>query len=282
MKIFEAINEATKILSSSDTPLLDAQLLLENVINKDRIYIYMNREKELSNNEIEKFFNLVERRKNGEPVSYILGYKEFMSLNFKVEKGVLIPRPDTEILVEEVLKNLKDKKSPIVVDVGCGSGAISISIAKYKKDALVYALDIMDVPLRVTEENSKLNGTYDRVYVIKSDMLKSLDKTLYGKVDVIVSNPPYIKGSDINDLMKDVKDYEPYEALYGGEDGLYFYKNITSQALPYLKSGGFIAYEIGYDQGFEVQNILKENGFYDVLCIRDLAGLDRVVLGWRR
>ncbi|MCX7883512.1 MAG: peptide chain release factor N(5)-glutamine methyltransferase [Caloramator sp.] len=282
MKIFEAINEATKILSSSTTPLLDAQLLLESVLKKNRIYIYMSRDRELTDCEIEKFFDLLERRKKGEPISYILGYKEFMSLNFKVEKGVLIPRPDTEILVEEVLKNLKDKKNPILVDVGCGSGAISISIAKYKEDALVYSLDIMDVPLKVTKENAIINDVEDRVHVIKSDILKSLDKTLYGEVDVIVSNPPYIKGDVIPTLMKDVKDYEPYEALYGGEDGLYFYRNITREALPYLKSGGFIAYEIGYDQGFEVQNILKENGFYDVCCIRDLAGLDRVVLGWRR
>lgn len=282
MKIFEAVNEAAKILSSSTTPLLDAQLLLESVLKKDRIYIYMNRDRELTDCEIEKFFDLLERRKKGEPISYILGYKEFMSLNFKVEKGVLIPRPDTEILVEEVLKNLKDKKSPIIVDVGCGSGAISISIAKYKEDALVYSLDIMDVPLKITKENAIINDVEDRVHVIKSDILKSLDKTLYGEVDVIVSNPPYIKGDVIPTLMKDVKDYEPYEALYGGEDGLYFYRNITREALPYLKSGGFIAYEIGHDQGFEVQNILKENGFYDVCCIRDLAGLDRVVLGWRR
>ncbi|SKA75870.1 release factor glutamine methyltransferase [Caloramator quimbayensis] len=282
MKIYEAINKAVQILSNSTSPLLDAQILLESVLEKDRIYIYMNRDKDISDSEVEKFFNLVERRKNGEPISYILGYKEFMSLKFKVEKGVLIPRPDTEVLVEEVLKNIKDKKNPIIVDVGCGSGAISVSIAKYKEDALIYALDIMDVPLKVTFENARLYGVEKRVHVIKSDMLKSLDKTLYDKVDVLVSNPPYIKWDIIPTLMKDVKDYEPYEALYGGEDGLYFYRNITREALPFIKSGGFIAYEIGHDQGFQVQNILKENEFYNICCIKDLAGLDRVVTGWRR
>ncbi|QCX33391.1 peptide chain release factor N(5)-glutamine methyltransferase [Caloramator sp. E03] len=281
MKVYEALNLAKRMLDNSSTPQLDAEVLLSNLLEKDRVYLYINRDKELSEDVLNKFLSKIERRKKGEPVSYITGYKEFMSLNFKVKEGVLIPRPDTEILVEKVLENVKDIKSPIIVDVGCGSGAISVSIARYKKDAIVYALDIMDIPLEVTKENSKLNGVEEKVIVLKSDILKGLSKELYGKVDVIVSNPPYIRGEVIPNLMEDVKNYEPYEALYGGEDGLYFYKNITKESMPFLKDNGFIAYEIGHDQGYDVQNILKNSGFYKTLCFKDLAGHDRAVLGWR-
>jgi release factor glutamine methyltransferase len=136
-----------------------------------------------------------------------------MSMDFAVRPGVLIPRPDTEILVEEVLKNLNNINMPLIVDVGCGSGAISVSLAKYKTDAFVYALDIMDIPLEVTRENAENNEVGDRIKILKSDMLKGLDLSLGNRIDVIVSNPPYIKDDIIPALMKDVKDYEPYEAL---------------------------------------------------------------------
>lgn len=137
MKVYEALNLAKRMLDNSSTPQLDAEVLLSNLLEKDRVYLYINRDKELSEDVLNKFLSKIERRKKGEPVSYITGYKEFMSLNFKVKEGVLIPRPDTEILVEKVLENVKDIKSPIIVDVGCGSGAISVSIARYKKDAIV-------------------------------------------------------------------------------------------------------------------------------------------------
>lgn len=282
MKIFEAVKKAAIMINNSDTPQLDAEVILSHILNKDRIYLYLNREKTLDEKTIEAFFEMIERRKNGEPVSYITGTKEFMSLEFIVKPGVLIPRGDTEVLVEEVLKNIKGLKKPIVVDVGCGSGAISVSIAKYKSDAVVYAIDIMDIPLETTRENAEKNGVLDRVNIIKSNMLCSLDRALYNKVDAVVSNPPYIKKEIIPTLMKDIKDYEPYEALCGGEDGLDFYRKITEESLNFIKPGGFLAYEIGHDQKEDVIKILDKAGFADIDCIKDFAGLDRVVAGWRR
>jgi release factor glutamine methyltransferase len=185
VKIFEAIKEACNKLNGFNLPQLDAEVILSHVLQKDKIYIYINRDMELENSIAEEFFKMIERRKNGEPVQYIVGKQEFMSLDFIVKPGVLIPRGDTEVLVEEVLKNMNGMESPLVVDVGCGSGAISVSIAKYRSDALVYAIDKMDIPLEVTVINAEKNRVFDRVHKVKSDMLTSLDKSLFNSIDVI-------------------------------------------------------------------------------------------------
>jgi release factor glutamine methyltransferase len=282
VKIFEAIKEACNKLNGFNSPQLDAEVILSHVLQKDKIYIYINRDMELENSIAEEFFEMIERRKNGEPVQYIVGKQEFMSLDFIVKPGVLIPRGDTEVLVEEVLKNMNGMGNPLVVDVGCGSGAISVSIAKYKPDALVYAIDKMDIPLEITVINAEKNQVFDRIHIVKSDMLTSLDKSLFNSIDVIISNPPYIREDVIPTLMREVRDFEPYLALSGGIDGLYFYREITMQSLDFIKSGGFIAFEIGYDQGEDVKNILIENGYGNVYCTKDLAGYDRVVTGWRK
>lgn len=282
MKIFEAIKEACNILNGSNLPQLDAEVILSHVLQKDKIYLYINRDRELEDSIAEEFFRLIERRKNGEPVQYIVGKQEFMSLDFIVKPGVLIPRGDTEILVEETLKNMNEIKNPTVVDVGCGSGAISVSIAKYRPDSLVYAIDKMDIPLEVTGINAESNEVSDRMHRIKSNMLESLDKSLFNAIDVIISNPPYIREEVIPTLMKEVRNFEPHVALSGGIDGLYFYREITIQSLNFIKPGGFIAFEIGYDQGVDVKNILIENGYSNVYCTKDLAGNDRVVTGWRK
>lgn len=282
MKIFEAVKKAKEIIKDVDTPQLDAEVILSHILGKDRMYLHLNRDKVLSDTETSCFFAMIERRKKREPVQYIIGTQEFMGIDFLVKEGVLVPRGDTEILVEETLKLLEKLQNPLVVDVGCGSGAISVSIAKYKEDAQVYALDIESTPLEVTEINAKKNCVDNRVKVIKSDMLSALNKEFEGKVDAIISNPPYIKEEVISTLMEEVKDFEPYSALSGGKDGLYFYREITKQSLKFLKENGFIAYEIGHDQREEVATILRNNGFCGIICIKDLAGLDRVIIGWRR
>lgn len=282
MKIFQLIKEACNILNGINLPQLDAEVILSYVHKRDRIYLYMNRDSELGEDIVNEFFKLIERRKNGEPVQYIVGKQEFMSLDFIVRPGVLIPRGDTEILVEEALKKLEGMKNPIVVDVGCGSGAISVSIARYRADATIYALDILDTPLEVTGINAEKNGVRDRINIIKSDMLSGLDKKLINSIDAIISNPPYIREDVVPNLMREVRDFEPHTALSGGVDGLYFYREITKEALSFIKPSGFIAYEIGYDQGVEVKNILMKNGFSDVYSLKDLSGNDRVVMGWRK
>lgn len=281
MKIFEAIKEAINILKDTETPQLDAEVLLCFLLQRERIYLYLNRMEELDVDIVDNFFKLVDRRKMGEPVQYITGHQEFMSLDFYVKPGVLIPRGDTEILVEEVLKRIDSFKNPVVADVGCGSGAISVSIAKYKDDAIVYALDIMPIPLEITKINAEKNGVYERVKVLQSDKLSALEEKTE-EIDVIVSNPPYIREDVIKTLMTEVRDFEPHTALSGGVDGLYFYREITKQAARLLKQGGLLAYEIGHDQRIDVTRILVENGFEKIEFFKDYAGHDRVVLGWKK
>lgn len=281
MKIFQLVKMAKDYLNEVDTPQLDAEVILSNLLGKDRMFLYLNRDMEISEELEETFKTLIERRKNGEPVQYITGKQEFMSLDFFVKSGVLIPRGDTEILVEEVLNNIKEVRNPKVVDIGCGSGAISVSIALYRSDAEVYALDINEVPLEVTGINANKNGVMERVKIIKSDILKNLPWNLLNNIDVVVSNPPYIRDEVIPGLMREVRDFEPYSALSGGIDGLYFYREITLQCLEFLKKNGLLAYEIGHDQKEEVMGILFENGFQEIRCIKDLAGNDRVVVGRR-
>ena len=280
MNIGEVLKYAYDILKKEniDTYMLDAQLLLQKVLKKDKLFIILNRNETLSKDEEEEFLKLINLRKDKMPVKYILGECEFMGLNFYVKEGVLIPRADTEILVEEVIKEIKENNYNRICDVCCGSGAIGVSIGKYIENSTVDCYDISDIAIEVTGKNIERFSLKDRVTVEKSDLLTVAIKQ-NKKFDVIVSNPPYIKEEVIPTLMEDVKDYEPYIALCGGIDGLDFYRKITNQSLEILENNGLLAFEIGYDQGEAVKELLIENGFTDVRVINDLAGLNRVVIG---
>ena len=280
MNIGEVLKYAYDILKKEniDTYMLDAQLLLQKVLKKDKLFIILNRNETLSKDEEEEFLKLINLRKDKMPVKYILGECEFMGLNFYVKEGVLIPRADTEILVEEVIKEIKENNYNRICDVCCGSGAIGVSIGKYIENSTVDCYDISDIAIEVTGKNIERFSLKDRVTVEKSDLLTVSIKQ-NKKFDVIVSNPPYIKEEVIPTLMEDVKDYEPYIALCGGIDGLDFYRKITNQSLEILENDGLLAFEIGYDQGEAVKELLIENGFTDVRVINDLAGLNRVVIG---
>ena len=210
------------------------------------------------------------------PIKYILGECEFMGMNFIVKPGVLIPRPDTEILVEEVIKNIKEKGYTNICDVCSGSGAIGIAIAEFIKSSKVVLYDISREALSVSKMNIKRFDLSVRVNEELSDLLQvAINQNK--KFEVIVSNPPYIKQSVIPTLMDDVKNYEPLIALSGGEDGLYFYRRITEESLQVLEKGGLLAFEIGYDQRKEVENILLKSGYKIIECIKDLSGNDRVI-----
>ncbi|KGM96270.1 SAM-dependent methyltransferase [Clostridium novyi A str. 4552] len=282
MTIGEALKYAYYILKREniDTYMLDAQLLLQKVLKKDKLFIILNRSETISNNDKEEFIKLINLRKDKMPVKYILGECEFMGLSFTIKEGVLIPRADTEILVEEVIKEIKSKGYTKICDVCCGSGAIGISIGKYIENSIVHCYDISDIAIEVTKENINKFSLEDRVNVRKSDLL-TVAKEENKKFDIIVSNPPYIKEEVIPTLMDDVKEYEPYIALCGGVDGLDFYKKITNQSLQLLEDDGLLAFEIGYDQGEEVKELLIKNGFSSVRVINDLAGLNRVAIGKR-
>lgn len=276
--IGELVNLGTKELEGIDTARLDTQLLLGKVLNKDKLYIITNSSEKVSAEVEEEFLELIEKRKKRMPIKYILGETEFMGLNFMVQEGVLIPRGDTEILVEEVLNNIGEEEELKICDLCCGSGAIGIALAHFRKNIKVDSIDKFNVPQITTIKNIKKNNLEDRVKFIRSDLLEEVILQ-NEKYDIIVSNPPYIKSSEIETLMKDVKDYEPETALDGGDDGLIFYRKIVEQSKKLLINKKILAFEIGYDQGEDVKELMISNGFLNVRIIKDLAGLDRVVIG---
>ena len=278
--IEELINTGTKTLKDSgiDTARLDSELLLGNVIDKERLYLITHKEETVSKEQCAKFFDMIEKRRKKMPVKYILNKCEFMGIDLHVEEGVLIPRDDTELLVDEVLKNIKEDSEMQVCDLCCGSGAIGISLAYLRKNIKVDVLDYYPIPEKVTLINIKKHNLQDRVSFIKSDLLQ-VPIGNSKKYDIIVSNPPYIEEEEIGKLMDDVQKYEPHTALSGGTDGLDFYRKIVSQSIDVLKENGILAFEIGYNQGEAVKSLMEENNFKDVNVIKDFASLDRIVIG---
>ena len=266
MNIGSLLNLATKMLKSKeiDTARLDSQLILGNVLSKDKIYLMINSSEEVEKEKEEEFLNLINKRMENMPVRYILGEVDFMGLDFYIEEGVLIPRSDTEVLVEEVLKIIEEDEKLYVCD--------------YRKNIMVDLIDFYEKPEKISKKNIIKNNLENQVKFIKSDLLKEPIKELK-KYDIIVSNPPYIKEDVIETLMDDVKNYEPRSALSGGDSGLIFYERIVEESKKVLKENGILAFEIGYDQGDSVSNIMKNNGYIDIKVVKDLAGLDRVVIG---
>jgi release factor-specific protein-(glutamine-N5) methyltransferase len=278
VNISKLLDRGTVELTGIDTARLDSQLLLGKVLQKSKLHIITNFEEIVPKEKIEEYLQLIHKRKNRMPVKYILGECDFMGLDFNVEEGVLIPRSDTEVLVEEVLKLIKEDDELQVCDLCCGSGAIGIALAHYRENIHVDSVDYYEIPEKVTKDNISKNNLSGRVTFIKSDLLK--DIIITGKqYNIIVSNPPYIKSKEIETLMSDVKDYEPALALDGGKDGLKFYRRIVEESKNTLIEGGILAFEIGYDQGKDVKTLMELNGFEEIVVHQDLAGLDRVVLG---
>ncbi len=278
--IEQLLNEGTEVLKSVniDTARLDCELLLGNIINKERIYLITHKEEAVDKNKEKQFVELLNKRKEKMPIKYILKKCDFYGIDLYVEEGVLIPRGDTEILVDEVLKRIPSEGEFKICDLCCGSGAIGISIACNRKDSFVDLIDYYDIPEKVTLINIEKNNVKDNTKFIKSNLLEQSikEKSVY---DVIVSNPPYIEEKEINNLMDDVKKYEPHTALSGGEDGLDFYKKIVEQSKKVLKKDGILAFEIGYNQGDSVKILMSENNYENVEIIKDFAGLDRIVIG---
>ncbi|KAB3530879.1 peptide chain release factor N(5)-glutamine methyltransferase [Alkaliphilus serpentinus] len=288
MKLLDLLKAAEDRLFNKGikTPRLDAEVLLCHLLEVERIQLHIYPEREISREICRKFWMLIEKRLMGMPIQYIVNRQEFMGLNFFVEEGVLIPRGDTEILVEEVIDLLNQYEKPQllkVAEVGTGSGAISISLAVMIEKIRVYSIDVSEKALEVAKKNAIINKVDDKIKFILGDRLYPLmGDNLNEGYQLIVSNPPYIRSKEIENLGPEVKLYEPHLALDGGEDGLDFYVNITASARDLLVDNGWLAFEIGFDQGRDVENILKSNSFKDVRVIKDLAGLDRVVVGrWK-
>lgn len=273
-------------------PLLDAQILLMHVLDVEKLYLYTHNNQLVKREAVEKFLELIDQRKKRYPLQYIIGKQEFMGLDFKVREGVLVPRPDTEILVEKIIelvevgyfKEKEDKKEDIrIVDIGTGSGAITLSLAHFIKNSFVYSVDISKLALSVAGENAKLHDLESQVKFLNGSLLEPLiDENLEGKVDILVSNPPYIPTKTIEKLQREVSTYEPKLALDGGEDGLDFYRKIIDQSARFLAKRSIIAFEIGHDQANDIKNLLKVTGNFDkISLVTDLSGLDRVIIGQR-
>lgn len=267
-----------KIRNSSDYKkfgLCDADivLILMKVLRVSKTQLIMG-EREVTESEEKEICGLIKRLVCGEPVQYLIKECEFMSLKFYVEEGVLIPRADTEVLTEAVIERLDSDKKLKIADMCCGSGCVGISIAHFLKKSQVHFYDFSEKALCITEKNAE-NILKNREYTISEmNLLKDFPNDIY---DCIVSNPPYIKTSEIERLENKVKCYEPYDALNGGYDGLMFYRRISQMAK--IRKGGLIAFEIGFDQGCDVAEILKQNGYSDIEIINDIEDRNRVVLG---
>ncbi len=256
---------------------LEARLLLEHVCGTGRNDLLVHGDRLVEDVQCNSYEQLLTGRADRIPLQYLTGCQEFMGLNFAADRHVLIPRQDTEILVEEVLKNLHDGME--ILDMCTGSGCILISLLRYSNDCAGLGVDISGGALRVAEKNAQniLSGFSGKVRFLESDLFENVEEMF----DVIVSNPPYIPAGDMEGLMPEVRDYEPRIALDGGEDGLVFYRKILEESRSHLKKGGMLFFEIGYDQGRAVSKMMRETGFLDVQVRKDYAGLDRVVFGTR-
>jgi len=259
-----------------DSPRLDAEVLLSHVLQKERIYLYIHFDEPLEAAELAAFREMVKKRVQRIPVAYIVGAREFMGLRFAVSPAVLIPRPDTEILVEAVIERLKDKSQIKFVDIGTGSGAIVLSLLHYLPLACAVAVDISQDALAVATENAETLLVKDRVDFYQGDIYEPLAAE---KFDAIVSNPPYIPNADIAELEPEVKEFEPYGALAGGLDGLDFYRRLIADGSNRLKDGGFMAFEVGINQAQVVAAIAESvPTFGQTQIIKDYAGIERVVI----
>ncbi len=263
-----------------DTPRLDAEVLLCYVLQKERIHLYVHFDQPLSKDELAQFKGYIKERVLHKPVAYIVGHKDFMGLEFKVTEDTLIPRPDTEILVEAVISRLKTGGEPgVIADIGTGTGAICLSLLNYLTSLKAVTVDISEKALAVAKENAQRLGLSNRIEFFHGDLLEPIKDRQF---TAIISNPPYIPEGDIDTLAADVKDYEPVSALAAGPDGLDCYRRLVAAAGALLVDGGFLAMEIGINQREELEKLAKESDWGQVEVVKDLAGIDRVVILWKQ
>lgn len=277
MTIKELLNQGTIMLKNEDVdgPKNKARAILQYTLKKSKEYTIIYDTKEVTQKQRDEYVKNIKRLISGEPLQYITGIQEFMKINFVVTKDVLIPQPDTEILVEEVIKIANRLDNPLILDLCTGSGAIAVSLAKNIPNAKIVATDISKRALEIARQNAKLNGVLNNIDFIESDLFNKIKNI---KFDIIVSNPPYIETDEIRKLPKDVRQ-EPTIALDGGKDGLDFYRTIFAKGNEYLNRQGFLCVEIGYNQKEAVRKIIERKERYvQTYCIKDLCQNDRVIV----
>ncbi|MDD5454300.1 MAG: peptide chain release factor N(5)-glutamine methyltransferase [Candidatus Ratteibacteria bacterium] len=264
---------------------IDVLAFLSDILTRDKSFIYSNLSMECSDFVLEKFFAMIKERSRHYPSAYIMGKKEFMSLNFMVNEKVLIPRPETEILVEEVLRFFPqaDGNPRIALDIGTGCGNIALSLAEYNKNFRIYATDISSAAIELARKNAKLLNLEKSVSFINCDLWDCFkDKRWKGKIDILLSNPPYIGSEQLRDLAADLS-FEPIDALDGGTDGLSFYGPLVDAGGFLLKKGGCLAMEIGQGQSEAVRNIIQNKKvFEDIIVKKDYSNIDRIIMARRK
>lgn len=278
----EILNRAVEKLRSEgiDRPRTNAELLLGAVLDAKKIDIYLNRDRILTPQQVEKFNQLIQERISGKPPQYIIGNTEFFGLEFEVNQSVLIPRPETETLVEAVIEHLKDCSQPKIIDLGTGSGAIAVNLAKNLDSSFVFATDISPDALKVAKRNAERHGVESQIEFVCGDLFDPLEgKKLEKTIDCVVSNPPYVSKDEFGHLPKEVKDYEPIVALRTDEEGPSFHKKIIEGSLDFLKEGGILALEVGLGQANKVADLVRDCGdFKNAEIKKDLGGIDRIVI----
>ena len=276
MKIESAIQKAYLELKQNNvkSALLDSEILMSKVLKKNRSNVLLNSEKLLSNKDYKNFRELIFNRLRNKPIAYLTGEKSFWKYEFEINDKVLIPRPDTELIVEQVLKIYKNKRNINFLEVGVGSGCIILSILKEKKSFLGKGIDLSKECIKISKKNAIKLRVQNRLKLFKSD----IDNFTSGKYDLIISNPPYIKKLDLKNLDKDVVDYEPKLALDGGLDGLSKIRKIVKKSSELIKLNGKLVIEIAHDQKKMVKYILRQNGFFINKVVKDLGGNDRCII----
>ena len=276
MNIESAIKQASKFLKKNNIYSfnLDSEILMSRVIKKDRKYLILNQKKQIKNSDLENYQQLINKRASGKPIAYLTGNKNFWKYDFKVNEHVLIPRPETELIVEQVLKLYKNKSKLRILDIGVGSGCIILSILKEKKDFFGVGIDKSKKCLDVCNINALNLNVNNRVKLFNFN----IDNFNYGKYDIILSNPPYIEKLKIKYLEKDVKNFEPKLALSGGLDGISEIRKVVRKSSELIKRNGKLFLEIGFDQKNKVKKILKKNGFKLNKVLKDLAKNDRCIV----
>lgn len=280
------IQWATKQLAASaiETPRLDAEILLAYILEIQAIQLHMYPEKPVELEEGERYKQLIDRRQQHCPVAYLTEEKEFMGLPFGVSPAVLIPRPDTETLVEFLLRWVEEWRKGeklLMADIGTGSGAIAVSLAYYAPEIQVLATDISAKALEIARNNAQRNNVSHRITFLEGDLLEPIAHKIAG-LDALISNPPYITEQEMKSLPVSVREYEPKMALEGGEDGLDPYRRILQKGIPLLKPGALVAFEMGWQQGEALKTLMEASGLVGLRILQDLAGLNRVVIGFKK
>lgn len=282
LTVNELILKGESILSAyeKEDAKVDARLLAMDLLGWNTTKLLLNRDEKVADHIEESYMYLIAKRSQGIPLQYITKHQEFMGLDFYVDERVLIPRQDTETLVEILINLAKQKPIHKAIEIGVGSGCISVALAKSLKDVHITAIDICESALHVAQKNCLQNEVKGQITLLQSNLFEKYEGE-QASIDLIVSNPPYISKEECKELMIEVKGFEPLKALTDDADGLTFYKIITEKAGYYLKPEGVLAYEIGYNQADDVCKLLEINGFKDIEVFQDLAHRDRVVLGKR-